>query len=484
VSANGPKAPVDLTNEKGCERAVMGGFIIDAEEVVTLWRGATAMVQEDPVKALLRDPKHRALAAVVIDMVDKKQNVDYISLFWELKRLGKVDDCGGAQYVFSHQEYFWCPTNTRYHVEQLIDRWRQSQTVQICRDIATQARAGEDTNNLVATATERMHQLIKADIGYVTPSAEAAVSVVERLETRDEAGLGQIRWYWPELQRMTGGMRRQKLAVAIAPPNYGKTAFALNQATFAAGTLKKNVVAFLMESDPDEPFTRYAQQIHGVNGKNLTSQRLDMFDLQSLRAAGNEWGEMSMRLFFFHPGPISADQIDAALQKWKMQTGLQVDLLIVDHMNTMASGLPKVHHTDHHAISNNVLRLQEISVRENCATLILAQPAKEFYSDDSKKLPRPTMGHLKGSGTPIEAAKLILFLHYQPGDRDKYNICPGEFVVVKNNNGQPGALRTFYVQPQCLHIVDTPYNRAQYATYLQKFGGVGGHPEIVDDLPA
>ena len=159
------------------------------------------------------------------------------------------------------------------------------------------------------------------------------------------------------------------------------------------------------------------------------------------------------------------------MQTWQTNTGLECDLLIVDNLSTMKSPIPKVPDTDYHAVAANSRRLAEIGFRLNCATLVLVQPPKEYYSN-KEKLSWPTLGDLKGAGDPGQTAKLVIFLHYQPKERKSRAICRGHFVVAKNNNGGQVDINSVFVQPATLHLEASGPGLRGYEELIQKYGGI------------
>lgn len=462
--------PADIGTLLSRERCVLGGLILNNDESTSAWRSATGFIP-DAEEVLFSDRRHRVLARGLLQMGSKRIPVDFQTLFSRLVKAKKLELAGGPAYVAEHTLHWWCPTNCRWHIEQLVDQWRETQAVELGIKLAYGARSPGELNEVITSVRRKMEGLLKAESGFEVPNLNEASEAIERMISKDTESISSVRFYWPDLQRKTGGMRRGKQTYLSAPPGVGKTAFALSQAVFSAKALNLVVCMFLMESEKDETFVRFAQQNYAVDGRNVTQGELLRDDIKNLTRAATEWGSLSNRLFVFRTGNISGDGVDAELQKWKSATGLECDLLIIDNLSTMKSSIPKVPDSDYHAIAANSKRLAEIGFAMNCATVVLVQPPKEYYAGKTV-LARPTLGDLKGAGDMGQTAKLVIFLHYQPHARQSRAVSCGEFVIAKNNNGGEATIPTIYVQPATLHLENNGHGLRGYEDLISKYGGI------------
>lgn len=110
------------------------------------------------------------------------------------------------------------------------------------------------------------------------------------------------------------------------------------------------------------------------------------------------------------------------------------DVVMIDHVNKVA-GEGFQQRKD--AVSNYTLEMERLAIQHNIATVLLAQLNRKSTETGG----RPSMEHLKESGTLEEAAATILFLRWRTLDKERKNPTQDtafEIIVGKQRYGDSG----------------------------------------------
>lgn len=110
------------------------------------------------------------------------------------------------------------------------------------------------------------------------------------------------------------------------------------------------------------------------------------------------------------------------------------DVIFVDHVNKVSGeGFPQ----RKDAVSNYTLEMERLAVQNNIAVILLAQLNRKSTEAGG----RPSMEHLKESGTLEEGAATILFLRWRTLDKERKNPASDpafEIIVGKQRYGDSG----------------------------------------------
>lgn len=471
-------APPDLADRVGLEFTITGSAILDSE-AAQVFRAMTAGV---PLESLFISTRAMTIMQAVLALAELAVPVDFTAVGWWLTKHGLLETAGGPGMLTALPEYVFSTANMAYHTNLLLDEHRRDRLSESAERILAGSASGVPVNEIVAAEASELSALVKVE-GQAdrATTADANEMLAEILAATNEATSlkSAIPWRWTRLRQLCGPIFRGGMAIVVAPPNTGKTAFAQDQAEWVARVHQQNVVGIWMETAKLELFQRHAMRQHGVDGRNLTSNRPNGSDRRGLAEAAETWGQLGEHFFFLCDGPKSADEIDAHCMDWRREhPGQGIDLLVVDGLHAMTTSVQGGMATDYHVMSHTMLRLRMTCSREKCALILLCQPQAAAARQGRTK--RPNMSDVKG-GTPVEFAKTIIALHFPDEERLKGAVVKGEIVVVKANNGMEGAINSILVKPAVAHLQDTPEDRADNAPMLEKYGFAFGSAGIGKD---
>lgn len=219
---------------------------------------------------------------------------------------------------------------------------------------------------------------------------------------------------------MAGGLRPADVYVIGANQGAGKTSMALQ---FALSTIrqKKGVLLFSMEMSHRQVFQRIVSIEAEVDLEKFGRLRRDR---QRTFESEHEMAEMSRKLqahtneLFNLPLYVSTKtgvSTDYLLKECERVGSQQrVDLIIVDHMQLMAStGSGKGDYEKFTAISRTT---KEVAMKLNLPVILISQTSRNNAHDKRTEL---EVSDLRGSGAIEEDASAVLLLYHDPEDRDR-----------------------------------------------------------------
>ncbi len=423
------------------EEAVLGSLLIDPDAIIhisTFLKPGDFFVQ-----------RHGWVFEAVLDLHERRQPADLVTLSDELSRREQLDEIGGAAFLTSlinatpssiHIEYYARIVERTAVLRRLIDA--AGQIAQLAY------QDNEDADQVVDRAEEIIFAIsdrrVERDLRPIRQVLESYFDRVEYLQQHQGQIIG-VPTGLTDLDKLLGGLQRSDMIVMAGRPGMGKTSLALSIALQAARMHQKRVALFSLEMSDEQLVQRLVSAETGID-----SQRLRLGNIKS-----DEWATfyqairlLSETMVFIDDTPaISVLELRTKARRLHAEHGL--DLLIVDYLQLMRGG------------TRNENRQQEISfisrsikgiARElNIPVLALSQLSRQVESRHDK---RPMLSDLRESGSIEQDADIVLFIYrddvYNP-DTEFPNIA--EIIVAKHRSGPTGVF-SVYFKKQLAQFVD------------------------------
>ena len=134
------------------EQAVLGAMLIDKEAIAK----ATEVLSADD---FYREA-HRVIFSAMLELYNKNEAVDMVTVTEILKRDNKLEDIGGIAYITSLANVVLTAANVKYHAEIVAEKSVLRQLVRVSTEIAAMGyEANDDVGTLLDTAESRIQQL-------------------------------------------------------------------------------------------------------------------------------------------------------------------------------------------------------------------------------------------------------------------------------------------------------------------------------------
>lgn len=404
--------------------------------------------------------EHQLIYAAITTLVAAVKPADVITVFEQLQRVGKADECGGVAYLNALAQSIPSAANARRYAEIVRERAILRHLIAATDEIATAAfnPLSRSAQEILDEAEAKVLQVGDAGSRSANPIREAdelVVSFIDRLQDLAAQGGRKVtgmRTGIVDLDEMTTGLQPGDLIVLAARPSMGKTALGLNIAEQIAVRDGLPVLVFSMEMGAHQLINRMVGSVGRVDQQHLRTGMLN----------DDEWGRVSEATERLARAPLAIDE-SAGLNPAELrararrharragqagqtgQTG-QMGAIIVDYLQLMA-GSPGNEDNRATQLGEMSRGLKSLAKELNCPVIALSQLNRGVESRADK---RPMMSDLRDSGAIEQDADTIMFL-YRDDYYNKDSAEPGvtEVIVSKQRNGPVGTVRLMFLNTYC-----------------------------------
>lgn len=414
------------------EQSVLGAMILDREAINI----AVEMIKpEDFYKEA-----HREIFEAILNLYNKNEPVDLITLAEELKRRGTLENIGGVTYLADLSSGVATTANTKYYCKIIEEKSTLRKLIKSCNEIILKSYENlEEVNAIIEQAEKSIFDITlgKQREGFA-PINEVLLKSFSKIEERaaSQNPITGITTGFIDLDYKLSGLQRSDLILVAARPSMGKTAFALNLATNAALKGGAKVAIFSLEMSKEQLVQRMISATAHVDLQKIISGRLSEDEWIQII---NAMGPLSQaQIFIDDTAAISLMEMKAKCRRLKIEKGL--DLILIDYLQLMQS--ESRHENRQQEISAISRGLKALAKELECPVVALSQlsRAPELRSDH-----RPILSDLRESGAIEQDADVVLFLYrdeYYNPDTDKKNI--GEVIIAKHRNGPTGSVELVF----------------------------------------
>jgi replicative DNA helicase len=327
--------PADVTLEKGlphnleAERSILGAILLDN----TLLNQAIELLRVEDFYA----GSHRLIFEQMLNLSEKGQAVDYITLRRRTQPGGPVGECRRRSFIslidgvprLANLEFYARIVQEKATLRNLI---RCSN--QIINDCYEQE---QDAGTILDAAEKSIFDLaeLKVRSGLV-PLTEIAKETLKKIElaSKQKTMVTGIPTGYTKLDEMTSGLQPSDLIIVAARPSMGKTAFSLNMATYAAIKAEKSVAVFSLEMSTHQLMLRMLCSEALIDAHKLRTGFLSREDWHKIP---RKLGELSRaKMFIDDTAGISLLEMRAKCRRLMAERGL--DLVVVDYLQLMSGG--------------------------------------------------------------------------------------------------------------------------------------------------
>ena len=292
---------------------------------------------------------HRIIFEAMIDLFEKNEPYDLLTLSNHLNDLNKLDVVGGIAYLSSLTSIVPVTANIASYAKIIRQKSILRRLITVNTDIATRCYEDQgDIDVLVDEAEQAIFDIAgsKSSQNFVSIKqiVPQAFATVENLFKRKELITGVPTGYY-EIDKMTAGLQSSDLIIIAARPSMGKTAFAMNIAQHAAMIEKRGVGIFSLEMSKEQLVMRLLSSVGKIDSQRIRTGKLH----------NDDWPKLTRAVGMLAEAPIYIDDT-AAISVLEMRAKVRrlasqhdIGLIIVDYLQLMQGR------------SNTENRTQEIS---------------------------------------------------------------------------------------------------------------------------
>lgn len=410
------------------EQAVIGSMLTDQEAVYA------AIERLKPEDFYREDNKQ--IYTAILNIYNKAEPIDIITLKAELSSMGKLDAVGGLEYIVELPEKVPTTANVDRYIKIVEEKSLLRNLIRAANEILSSGYAQEDdVENIVDHAEKKIFDVMqkKSQKGYTTIKDVLVESFtkLEELYNQKEHITG-VPTGFAELDKKTAGLHGSELILIAARPAMGKSAFALNIGSYAATRANVPVAIFSLEMSKEQVGNRILCSEALVDSNNVRIGELNDEELGKLAETS---GELSQAPIYIDDTPgISVMEIRAKCRKLKLEKN--IGLVIIDYLQLIqGSGKTSSREQEIAEISRSLKILaKEIEV----PVIALSQLSRAV---EARPDHRPMLSDLRESGSIEQDADIVMFLYrddYYNEDSEKKNIA--EVIIAKQRAGSTGTV--------------------------------------------
>lgn len=415
------------------EQAVLGSVLIDMEALSV---AAENLTHED-----FYSDSHKEIFSAIIDIHNRSEPVDVITLFEEIKNRGTLEKSGGIEYLTDLSMSVPSTANLKYYIRIVEEKSILRRLISTSNDIIKSCyQAQDDIEIIIDEAEKRIFELSeKRNSHEFFTIKEVLLDVYSRIEdlAKNKGRITGIPTGFSEFDKMTSGLNPSELILVAARPAMGKTSFVLNIAQFAAMRANVPVAIFSLEMAKEQLAQRMLSSEANVELQKIRTGSLEEADWVKLVKSA---GPLSQAPIYIDDSPgINSMELRSKARRLKME--YKVGLIIIDYLQLM-SGRGKTENRQQE-ISEISRSLKALARELKVPVVALSQLSR---APETRAGNKPVLSDLRESGAIEQDADLVAFLYrddYYNQDSEKKNIA--EVIIAKQRNGPTGVVELVWL---------------------------------------
>ena len=416
------------------EQAVIGSMLTDKDAVIS---AIEVLKPEDFYRE-----DNKTIYGAIMNLYVKAEPIDIITLKDELTSLGKLEPVGGLEYLATLPDKVPTTANVEKYIKIVEEKSILRSLIKTANELI---EIGYDQNEevevLMDNAEKKIFDLMqrKSQKGYssIRDILVDSFTELEQLYNQKQHITGVASGF-VDLDNKTAGFHKSDLVLIAARPAMGKTAFALNIATYAAVSANTPVVVFSLEMSKEQCANRILCSQAMVDSEKVAKGDISDEDWSKLAIASGELSE-SAGIYIDDSAGINIAEIRAKCRKLKLEKN--IGLVVIDYLQLIqGSGNTKSREQEIAEISRSLKILaKEIDV----PVIALSQLSR---APEARPDHRPMLQDLRESGSIEQDADIVMFLYrddYYNPETEAKNIA--EVIIAKHRAGPTGTVELLWM---------------------------------------
>ena len=436
------------------EQSVLGGILLEEKAISKV---LDILTPQD----FYRD-NHRKVYSAMIDLFDRNEPIDIITLTDALKKRNTLEDVGGLPLITSLLDNIPSAANIQYYARIVKEKAILRNLIMASSEIIAESyEAQRNVDELLDKAETKIFEIseykLKAPFSPIREVVKSSFKRIEVLFEKKDLVTG-LPTGFTDLDRMTSGFQSSDLIIIAGRPSMGKTALAINIAQNAASKHKIPVAIFSLEMSKEQLAMRML----------ASESRIDFNRVRTGRLADKDWVPLTNAAGVLSESPIFIDDslnltpLDMRAKARRLKAEADIGLVVLDYLQLMTvSG--KVERRDLE-ISEISRSLKAMAKELDIPVVALSQLSRAVEGRDNK---RPILADLRESGAIEQDADVILFIyrgevykqqsdleedeetdgrHYRKRREVKIEEGMAEIIIGKQRNGPTGIIKLSFLK--------------------------------------
>lgn len=387
---------------------------------------------------------HGRVFKAMVELFERNEPVDLITLANSLKKQGNLEAVGGASYLAELVDTVPMAVNATHYAKIVQEKALLRRLIERMAAITT--RCFEDKRDVEDVLDFAERSVFEISENKVKPSFHALKDILtdtyKSVEDayENKALITGISTGFRDLDQKTSGLQPGDLVVIAGRPSMGKTALALNIARNASYEAGEPAAIFSLEMSKEQLSLRMLSAEARVNSSRMRDGFLSQSDLARInRAAGALY---DLPVFIDDTPAISALEVRAKARRIMMEKGL--GLVVIDYLQLMR-GRASAERRDLE-ISDISRSLKALAKELSVPVIALSQLNRRVEERTNK---RPVLSDLRESGAIEQDADVIVFIYREKvynEDIEQSKKLLAELNIAKQRNGPTGTVNLTFLE--------------------------------------
>ena len=417
------------------EQAILGSMLTDKDAVIS----AIEVLREED---FYRED-NKAIYEAMINLYNKPEPIDIITVKDELQSMGKFELVGGLEYLADLPEKVPTTANVEKYIKIVEEKSMLRGLIKTSNDLINLGYdETQDVNSVMDQAERKVFDLMqnRNQTGY-SAIKDVLVDSFAQLELlyNQKEGITGVPSGFAELDLRTAGFHNSELIILAARPAMGKTAFALNIATNVATRSNIPVLLFSLEMSKEQLVNRILCSEAMVDSNKLKTGKIEENDWVKIVEALGPLSESEM--YIDDTAGISITEIRAKARKLKLEKN--IGLIVIDYLQLIQGSGNRRNGSREQEISEISRSLKILAKELNIPVIALSQLSR---AAEQRNDHRPMLSDLRESGSIEQDADIVMFLYrddYYNPDSEEKDI--SEVIIAKHRAGSTGTVKLLWM---------------------------------------
>lgn len=414
------------------EEAILGAIFINQEAIYTVY-------EQLNIEDFYRK-SHRTIFKAMIDLNVAKQSIDSITLTNYLININKLEEVGGIAFITALPNKVPSTANLNHYISIVKEKSMLRNIVHIAEYMENMGYDSEsiDTPETVLDKAEQLlskltKKLVTTKVNNIKEQTLNAYVDIENIINYKGELLG-LETGLQDLDSFLQGLKNSDFMILAARPSMGKTAFALNIASYLSIKKDTPVAFFSLEMSSNQLIHRIFSSYGLIPLFNLKSGNLDDAHTQKLIKVSNK---LSQSKLIINDEISNLMSLRSIARKLKRENDIK--LIIIDYLQLLEGTRRENRNLEISEISRS---LKILAKELDIPIIALSQLSR---SVESRQVKKPMLSDLRESGSLEQDADIVMFLYredyYNPETENK-NIT--DVIIAKNRNGPTGTIPVYF----------------------------------------
>jgi replicative DNA helicase len=416
------------------EQATLGSIILDKDSILS----CIEILKSDD---FYRNA-HQIIYQCALDLFEKNQAVDLVTLTEELNKRKQLEEVGGASYLTTLMSSVPTAANVEYYAKIVKQKAILRKLINHATQIVTMGYEEQEDARILLDKAENLifdvsQQKVEHSFSPIKDLLTESFEKIEDLYHRDNFITG-VPTGFIELDEITTGFQPSELVIIAGRPSMGKTAFCLNIAQNAAMQHKIPVAIFSLEMSKAQIVQRML----------CSEARIDTHALRRGRMPEEDWPKLSMAAGRLSAAPIFIDDtagispLEIKAKARRLKARYNLGLILIDYLQLIQTGL-KIENRQQE-ISQISRSLKGLARELNVPVITVSQLSRAV---EQRSVQKPRLSDLRESGAIEQDADVVAFLYREEYYKPKSNKKGiAEVIISKQRNGPTGTLELAFLK--------------------------------------